>query len=363
MSHWRRSVLFVFGAMVPLHTLRPIPALAWLSPAQLLFPVALVALLGAPATWVPALRRSVSLLAPFALVTLGLLPAALASGARAEALRHLLVLAFVALLFFVGAQASRGGLGRFLARGVVLGVCLDVGLALVSAVAARAAGGELGAHAPRLIGAAENPDVLTAEVAVAFVIALFTDAVPARLRTPILALLGLGLSGAWSHATLAVMVAAFALLALAAQDMRRQVLAALTVSAGLVVYASMRVKLLPLSMESPFVNQASSPFVALHREAARAFAEHPLVGAGLPATFTQSTYLGYAAEAGLLGVLVLLGLMLLALRAARGQRPPFLGVVLFALTAGLTMDVLSCPEILLGLGLLFAKKTDNTLAT
>lgn len=359
MTNWRRSVLFVFGALVPLHTLRPVPALTWLSPAALLYPVALVALLGPPGAWLGKLRRSVSVLLPFALVLVGFLPATLLSAARGDALRHLATIALVALLFFVGAHASRSGMGRFLARGFVLGVCLNVGLALATAVMSRAAGEAAGMHAPRLIGAAENPDALTAQAFVALVVALFSDAVPPRLRAPIFALLGVGLSGAWSHATLAALCATFALFALASQDMRRQVMAALTVTMGMLIYAGMRVKVLPLSWESPFVNLESSPYVAIHRDAARTFAAHPLVGAGLPGAYTQTTYLGYAAEAGVPGVLVLLGLMLLGLRAARGQRPPFLGVVFFALAAGLTMDVLACPEILLGLGLLFAKKTDS----
>jgi hypothetical protein len=360
---WRRSVLFVFGVLLPLHALRPVPALAWLSPAQLLYPVALLALLGAPGTWLTTLRRSVSLLLPFFLVVLGLLPTVMMSSARGAAVRHHVALASVVLLFFVGAQASRAGVGLFLARGLVLGVCLNVALALVTAILLRAAGDSAGAHAPRLHGAAESPDMLTAEAAVALVIALFTDAVPSRLRTPIIALLGVGLSGAWSHGTLAVLVAAFALHALVSEGMHRQVMAAATVSVGALIYAGMRVMVLPLSAERPYINLSVSPHVGLHREAAAALAAHPFLGAGLPGTYTQSTYLGYAAEAGVPGVLVLLGLLLLGLRAARGQRPPFLGVVLFALAAGLTMDVLACPEIFLGLGLLFAKKTDTTLAT
>ncbi len=363
MSHWRRSVLFVFGVLLPLHALRPVPALASLGPAQLLFPVALVVLLGKPAAWAATLRRSVSLLGPFALVCLAFLPAVLASSARGDAFKHLAVLAFAALSFFVGAQSSRAGLGRFLARGLLVGVCANVALALVAAVLSRPAGQAAQAHAPRLVGAAESPDALTAELCVALAIGLFSDAVPARLRTPTFALLGLGLVGAWGHATLAVLIAAFTIFALASEEMRRQLIWALAACTGALTYAGLRVKLLPLSGESPFLNLTPSPYVLLHREAARAFAAHPLTGAGLPFAYTQSTYVGYAAEAGLGGILAMLGLVLLALRAARGQRPPFLGVVLFALAAGLTMDVLRCPEIFLGLGLLYTKKTDNALAS
>jgi len=294
---------------------------------------------------------------PTSVIVLGFLPSVLAASDHRLAISNHLVLASVALLFFVGAQASRGGLGKFLARGFVLGVCLNVALALVMAIMSRASGQFAEVHAPRLIGAAENPDALTAEVTVAIVVALFTDAVPGRVRTAIFALLGLGLVGAWSHATLAALAATFALFALASEDMRRQVMAALAVTTGALIYVSMRVKLLPLSSVSPFVNQAASPHAELQREAARAFAAHPFVGAGLPFAYTQSTYLGYAAEVGVMGLVCILLLLLLGLRAARAQRPPFLGIVLFALAAGLTMDSLACPEIFLGLGLLFAKKS------
>ncbi len=360
MKPWHKGVLLLFGVFVPLHTLNGVVEPA---PGFLFYVLTLVILLGAVSTWGGTLRRSLSLLAPAALVVLGLLPSVLGGSSRGWAGMHLFALAAVALLFFVGAHASRVGRGRVLAAGMVLGTCFNVLLALIIAVVSRAIGEGGAVHAPRLIGASETPDRLTVCVVVALVLALFTDAIPEKLRAPMVALLGVGLVGAWSHASLAMLTATFALFALASQEMRRQVFSALAASATAVYYASTRVKLVPLSAESPFVSLLTSPYVALNREAASTFAAHPLLGAGLVAAPARSTYLGYAGAAGVPGMLVVLLLAILALRAARRQRPPFVGLVFFALAAGLTVDVLACPEIFLGVGLLFAKKTDNTLAT
>ncbi len=360
MKDWRNGVLLLFGAFVPLHTLNGVVGLG---PGLIFYLLTLVVLLGAVSTWGKTLRRSLSLLSPVGLVLFGLLPSVLLGSSRGWAAVHLFSLTAVALLFFVGAHASRVGRGGVIAAAMVLGTCGNVILALIFAVVSRASGEGGAVHAPRLIGASETPDRLTACVVVGLVLALFTDAVPEKIRAPIVALLGVGLVGAWSHASLAVLTATFALFALASQEMRRQVFAALAACATAVYYASTRVKLVPLSGESPFVSLVTSPYVALNREAASAFAAHPLVGAGLVTAPARTSYLGYAGAAGLPGMLVILLLAILALRAARGQRPPFVGLVFFALAAGLTVDVLACPEIFLGVGLLFAKKTDNALAT
>jgi hypothetical protein len=391
-------LLFVFGVLLPLHALHPLPLLPVVGragPGELLFPLAFMALLGAPRSWLGTLRRSVSLLLPALLVLLGFLPSVLFAVSRRGAVTQLGVLVYVALLFFMGAHAARGGFGRWLSRGFVLGVCSNVVLGLAFAVlwgsSGESTGLHGGGHVPRLVGLAETPNMLSAQVTVALVVTLFTDAVPARLKSPAIALLGVGFVGAWGHTTFATIVAALALLALTSSEMRRQLFAAGAVASAGLLYAAMRVRVFPLSAESPYLNMGPSPYVLCHRAAAKAFSQHPFVGVGLESfgmvwpsvvdtallmrTFSpdeavaraafdpHSTYLGYAAEGGVFGILVLVGLGLMALRAARTQRPPFLGLVLFAMVAGLTMDVLTNREIFLGLGLLFTKKSDNPLAT
>jgi hypothetical protein len=144
---------------------------------------------------------------------------------------------------------------------------------------------------------------------------------------------------------------------------------------------SARVRLLPLSVTAPFFDRRPNLYSAAHTVDLETFTGSPFAGVGLEcfakawphhddgvrfaANFaggqehlvgvpidTHSTWLGYLAEGGLAGGLVLVVLVALALRARRDARPELDVALVFAAGVGVFADVLTNRELALVIGAL-----------
>lgn len=147
------------------------------------------------------------------------------------------------------------------------------------------------------------------------------------------------------------------------------------------VLASLRVRFFPLSSTPPFVDLRPPLYVPPHTLALEMFRAHPIVGVGLECFTlawplfddgtrflaiyrggyeerlgvpldTHSTWLGFLAEAGVFGGLVLLGLVGLLVMSRRGLRDKTLldPLLYFILGISLFLDVLTSRELALILG-------------
>lgn len=378
------GVLFAFAAALPVHTF---PALSILPRAGLgewLFAVPLaLALVDVRSLW-----RDRAMLAPLLVLTIGLAPAVVFAIDRPLAARQWLVFAYTGLLFFASARLARAGYFAPLARGFGAGVALQCVLGVVGMGLAFAghetrlavATGEygrlvMGAEGlPRPYALMETPNMLAPAIAAALVITAPKSAVVRAAGLVALAL-------CWGHPMLACLGALCLHRAREEKGAAASLLRAAAVAslAGLAFMTAFRV--LPLSGRAPFFDAHASPYAFHHRSALHAFLDHPWVGVGLecfnrvspsysdPSLRARvfegipmidlgpkdphSTYLGFAAEAGLFGIAVLFVLAVLALRARHRAGAAFFTVVLLAFFCGYVLDVLTSRELFFSLGLLY----------
>jgi O-antigen ligase len=143
--------------------------------------------------------------------------------------------------------------------------------------------------------------------------------------------------------------------------------------------------MLPLSSSAPFFDTRPNLYRAAHTVDLEVFASAPITGVGLEtfakawpmhddgarfaANFagsqehlvgvpldTHSTWLGYLAEAGVFGGLVLVALVVLALRSRRGGRPELDAALVFAAATGVFVDVLTNRELAVVIGVLVGSR-------
>jgi len=192
----------------------------------------------------------------------------------------------------------------------------------------------------------------------------------------------------------AVMLVAlpFALLEVSLARWSRRALVVVAASGFAMLIGSLRFRLLPLTVEPPFIDLHTSLYAMCHELAADTFSNHPLSGVGLEgfhdafrSQFTSSrfaeafeglpmlpdgaaldphsTYFGYLAEAGVFGIaseLSFLGLIVVCLRRSRG---PLLAAFVVAVLSGLFLDVLTNRALALLIGLLVGLESHDTNTT
>jgi hypothetical protein len=389
-----RAVLFAWAAALPLHSLARPPFLPRATLGDLLFPIAfaIVFLRGAS---VSSVLRERALFAPFAVVAVGFLPSVLAAAHAGVAASQLAILLYVTLLFAAAAKGARDGHGDALRAGFVTGVTANALLGLFGVVAlviTRApngfteitgAGGRITSGADltliRVYGATEGANMLAAQIAVALFLLVSkpTRSTPEKVA---LAVLVTALPFTAGHVMLAGTAALCVHSARTSAGVRRTSFSAGAAAAlaSLVLFTVARG--LPLSAAAPFVDLRPSPYLLCHVTALSIARAHPFFGVGLEhfadawpshvdralearafegmdlyigtAWDPHSTYLGFAAEGGVAGVLAMAALVVLLFRARHRAPPAFFGLAVFALVAAFVLDVLTNREIAFGLGLL-----------
>jgi O-antigen ligase len=386
-SPYVRAALFVFGAALPYHGVVAIEGLPAVGAGDLLFFVPLLLALRETAT----LRRDRALLAPLGIVVVGFAAATLLAGAGARSFAQIAVFAYTALLFFVGARLARAGLAAHVRDGLVAGVALNVTFGLLGAASIKLGGPAMfiddtwwsapGAGPVRITGLTESPNMLAAEATVALALLLAAKELAPRARV-LVGVLAFGLVLTLGHVTLAGACGLSVYLASrsASAPWKRRAFAGVAAGSFAAMVGLIFWRGLPLTSELPFVDTGLAAYAVCDRTALAMFRAHPLAGVGLErfidawpayvdrafearaypayaegphaALDPHSTYLGFAAEAGVFGVAVVAALIALGLRARRAAEPAFLALLAYALVAGLVMDVLTNRELFLGLGLL-----------
>lgn len=375
----RRLLLYTWAASLPIHQL-PIAA-PWLrlGAGEWLFPLALLA----AASWVTttALRGSLKLLVPLAI---GFAPAVVCSMDPPASLLQLGVVLYVATILLVAFEAARRGHGSVVLAGFVCGVVMSCVWGWVRPQIDP----WLAPGWPRPVGPTESPNMLAIQACTGALSAavLARDAGnPVLRRTAIAIAVGLVATAlaTLGHVVLAALVAGL-FVACRARHRRRAVATATKLAfaaATVLLVLSARVRLLPLSIVAPFFDRRPNLYSAAHTVDLETFAGSPFAGVGLEcfakawphhddgvrfaANFaggqehlvglpidTHSTWLGYLAEGGLAGGLVLAVLVALALRARRDARPELDVALVFAAGVGVFADVLTNRELALVTGAL-----------
>lgn len=342
-----------------------------------LFPFALVAVLLLP-------RRTPVTIRPFALplVLLGFAPAVLLSIDPLASAVQLGVLLYVATILMIAREAALRGEGAWVLGGFTVGALSSSAVGFL----APQVDPWLVAGWPRPLGFTESPNMLATQACTgalaAYVLRQRVSSSLGRvsLLTTMFAL-GATALATLGHVVFAAIVAVFAAPAIFTKGrVRSFALAGATGSAALLL-ASTRVRLLPLASHFPFFDRRPNLYAAAHAVDIDVFRSHPFTGVGLEcfsktwrayddglrftANFaggqehfvgvpldTHSTWLGYPAEGGLFGVLVLAGITWLALRARKNAAPELTILLVFAAGVGFFADVLTSREIALVAGVL-----------